>query len=478
MPTGKTIQRDALACLLSCQGGTLQLKCGAGKTVVALELAARTQVPTLILVDNTHLMHQWLEAIEQFLDVPGGVGIIQSGKREWNRAIVVGTYQTVSNWADTMSEEVRRHFGLIIPDEGHHVGAPTFSKSAPLFYGERLALTATPERADGAHVVCLYHIGKVVFKDIKQEMPPAISFKWTGLELDYENPKVLAAVNDMNGEIHLRKLAGYLGQWRERLDLLIGEFRKAVTEGRKVIVLSHSITEVVNLMALWGDANAPLYSDTLMPTAHELGLTAEPNELKPQRIVKLKILIRDITRGLARDPNMPPLQRRRAEEKLAECHALLEGHEAFKAIERVHDKRLREYVNTLVAKPSTGGLFTFGVKPALRMKMLRERRIIFAIMKYGKEGLDDKELDTVYMCEPVSDRNMIQQIMGRPRDKANAKLVVFEDNIGPLLGQCKGMRKHFRNWPIDEGGPFPYRMDGHPSYARAHHTRPHLKVNP
>jgi hypothetical protein len=476
-PTGKTLQRDALASLLNCQGGTLQLGCGKGKTVVALELAARLQVPTLILVDNTHLMHQWREAIEQFLEVPGGVGIIQGDKREWRKSVVVGTYQTLANWADSMGEGVRRWFGLIIPDEGHHIGAPIFSKSAPLFYGKRVALTATPERADGAHVVCLYHIGKVVHKDVRQETPPAISFKWTGLSLDHENIKVMAAVNDMNGDVHLRKLAGHLGQWRERLNILLGEFHKAVDEGRKVIVLSHSVAEVVNLMALWGDDKAELYSGTAYPTPQELGLTGEPIELHPIRIAKLKTLIHDITHHLAKTPDIPPNARARAEAKLEECRTLLEGHEIHKKLERVYEKRLREYVKVLISKPSTAGLFTYGVKPAVRMKMLRERRIIFAIMKYGREGLDDKDLDTVFMSGPVSDRNTIQQIMGRPRDKGNAKLIIFEDDIGPLLGQCKKMRKHFRNWPIDEGGPFPYRMDGHPSYARATYTRPHLRTN-
>src|SRR5512147_866850 len=47
LPTGKTLQRDALAALLKAYGGTLQLACGKGKTVVGLEFATRLQVPTL-----------------------------------------------------------------------------------------------------------------------------------------------------------------------------------------------------------------------------------------------------------------------------------------------------------------------------------------------------------------------------------------------------------------------------------------------
>jgi hypothetical protein len=100
------------------------------------------------------------------------------------------------------------------------------------------------------------------------------------------------------------------------------------------------------------------------------------------------------------------------------------------------------------------------------MRMLAERQVIFAIMKYGKEGLDDKKLSAIVACEPMSDKNTLQQVMGRPRNKQNSELVFLEDNVGPLIGQCQKLRRHLRDWAPDEGGPFHYTQVGHPSVAR------------
>lgn len=469
IPTGKTTQKDSLAALLLSKGGTLQLKCGDGKTVVALELATKLQVPTLVAVDNTHLLHQWMEAVNDLLIVPGGVGLIQSQTRDWNKSFVLATYHTLANWSDTMPEEVRRHFGLVIWDEGHHVSAPVFSKSAYLFYGMRLALTATPFRSDGAHVICQYHVGPVIFKNVKQENPPAIYFKWTGLSLDTEDVSVGRKVNDINGDLHLGKLAGHFGKWRKRLtEAVLPEVQAAINAGRKVLVLSNSVDEVINLMTLWtvGDKDAFLYSDIPYPTKEEIGVEHDPRPMNKKELVRTTRLIREIQKNLSINTSLSKTKRKTFFNKINELKIRLEQHTIHKKLESVFKKRQREFLKELLLQPSTAGLFTYGVDPVLRVKMLKERKVIFAIMKYGKEGLDDKDLDTIIMCEPVSDKNIIQQIMGRPRDKKNATLTVLEDNVGPLLAQCMKFRKHLRNWPVDEGGPFKYDLLGHPATFR------------
>jgi hypothetical protein len=56
--------------------------------------------------------------------------------------------------------------------------------------------------------------------------------------------------------------------------------------------------------------------------------------------------------------------------------------------------------------------------------------------------------------------------MGRPRDKSNSVLIFLEDNVGPLIGQCRKLRHHLRDWPVNEGGPFKYEQINHPSLAR------------
>lgn len=480
--TGRTIQTDALDALSRVSGGTLQLACGRGKTVVALEKIARDQVPTIIVVDNTQLLKQWQDEIARHLVVPSGVGLIQGTYLDWKKAVVMATYQTLANRADTMPEEIRRWFGLIIWDEGHHVNAPTFSKSAPLFYGYRLALTATPERSDGLHVVCHYHVGKVVFKDVTQDLIPSIHFQWTGLCLDFTDPDVCQQVNDKNGELHLGKLAGYFGRWRHRLTkVVINEVAKAVGEGRKILVLSNSVDEVINLMTLWTaqDDNAFLYTDIPIPTQADVGGKYPPLEMPLAKRRKSEKLLGAIRANLNNNSSLNPLKRRQYEERAKQLHIELEQDKVHLAVQRELRKRQKKFVQDLLAKPSTSGLFTEIVPPDERTRMLKTRQVVFAIMKYGKEGLDDKDLDTVIISEPISDKNTIQQIMGRPSRPKSGKqplLVFLEDDVPALISQCRTIRHHLKTWPIDEGGPFKYDLLGHPSMKRRRTWKMNLTV--
>lgn len=466
--TGETVQADAIHALTETTGGVLQLACGKGKTVVALELASRFQVPTLIVVDNTTLLTQWQDEIARHLDVPGGVGLIKGQVKDWKKGVVLATYHTLANWAETMPEEVRRWFGLIIWDEGHHISAPTFSKSAPLFYGYRLALTATPTRPDGTHVICQHHIGEVIFKDLIQDMPPKIYFKWTGFELDFESSQTREAVCDKNGEMHLGKVAGHFGASRRRMtEIVLPEVDALVKAGHKVIVLSNSVDEVINLHALWTDGpKTPLYTDIEYPTSEDVGETLPGAELKKDQVARAIRTIADIKANLKANPNMAKAKKEMAEERIKKYSELLTQFEVWKKTEKEMRRRQRAYLKDLLTKKSSSGIFTEAVDPAARFKMLKERQVIFAIMKYGKEGLDDSKLSAILVSEPISDRNTLQQIMGRPRNKNNSVLIFLEDNIGPLIGQCRKLRHYLRDWSIDEGGPFKYEQLGHPSTQR------------
>lgn len=473
VPTDGRGQSEAIKALLNSQGGTLQIKCGGGKTVVALDFSARLQVPTIIAVDNTTLLLQWQKEIAKHLDVPGGVGLIQGGVRDWKKYIVMATYQTLANWAATMPEEVRRWFGLVIWDEGHHVSAPTFSRSAPLFYGYRLALTATPSRADGSHVICQHHVGAVLFKDVKQRNPPAIKFKWTGIKLDSADPHVMMAVNDKNGEVHIGKLAGYLGAHRDRLyNHVLAEAKAKVASGHKVLVLSYSVDEVINLMAMWtaNKQDCALYTDIHYPTSEDVGETEPPVELSKSAISKAKGTIDNLYANMRKTPNMPEKKKQQCREHIEKYKAMLHRHEIWQKTESLYKKRQRIFLDELLKKNSTAGLFTAAVNPDVRFKMLKERKAIFAIMKYGREGLDDKDLSAIIVSEPMSDQNILQQVMGRPRGKTNAELIFFEDDIGPLIGQCKKLRTHLRNWDASEGGPFRYELENHPAVGRRQPT--------
>jgi hypothetical protein len=131
---GKTVQQDALAALLAARGGILELACGKGKTVVFLELLSRLHVPALIAVDNLNLLYQWRREIVKHLEVSeSDIGLIAEGVFDWKKPIVLATYTSLADRADTFPEEARRRFGVFCGDEGHHLKAKTWCRAVDLF---------------------------------------------------------------------------------------------------------------------------------------------------------------------------------------------------------------------------------------------------------------------------------------------------------------------------------------------------------
>jgi superfamily II DNA or RNA helicase len=464
-PTGKTVQHEAMAALLRARGGILQLACGLGKTVVALDYIARRGFPAIIILDTTELMRQWREEIEEHLDIPGGVGLIQGDTRDWKKSVVLATYHSLSAWAPTMPEEVRRWFGTAIWDEAHHVAAPVFSRSADVFYGVRLGLTATPDRDDGYHVVYNFHLGPVIYKNLTQDLKPRIYFTWTGLGLDENDPRVQAAARDCNGELHIGKIAGFLGSWPARIDFVLNQVRMAIANDRKVLVLSKSVDALVNLVAAW-NGQAALISDIPFPDAAAVGETVPPAELSAPNIraltKQLFTAIADITRLNASGDTA---KAQHQIQKKANIEFTLEAHRVYKKCEALWNKQRAAYLKALLAVPSTAGLMIYKVKPEERARMLREKQVTFAVSKYGREGLNERSLDTIIMNEPLSSRNALQQLMGRVLRKKKGKqepvVVFFEDDIGPFIGMCRKLRSHLSEWSHDEGGPFTFENVGY-----------------
>mgnify|MGYP000865033959 CR=1 FL=1 len=48
-------------------GGIISIKCGGGKTVLALHIAATLSLKTIVLVHKDFLMTQWRDRIQEFI---------------------------------------------------------------------------------------------------------------------------------------------------------------------------------------------------------------------------------------------------------------------------------------------------------------------------------------------------------------------------------------------------------------------------
>ena len=143
-------------------GGLISVGCGAGKTVMALNLACRLKVKTLVIVHKTFLQEQWIERIEQFTDAK--IGIIRRDTVDVDgKDIVIGSIQSISK--RHYGTKIFKQFGLVIYDEAHHVSSKHFSKCLlQTCCKYTLALTATPYRLDGLIKIMYWCLGECIYK--------------------------------------------------------------------------------------------------------------------------------------------------------------------------------------------------------------------------------------------------------------------------------------------------------------------------
>ena len=151
-------QQDALdAWLDSNRRGVLELPTGAGKTVIALAAMAACEESTLVVVPTIDLLEQWQRELETEFDTP--IGRLGGGEQRVE-AVTVATYDSAYLRADELGDR----FGLVVFDEVHHLGAEGYQDIARLLAApDRLGLTATFERPDGAHETVADLVGSRVY---------------------------------------------------------------------------------------------------------------------------------------------------------------------------------------------------------------------------------------------------------------------------------------------------------------------------
>ena len=143
-------------------GGLISLKCGGGKTVLALYIASVLGVKTVVLVHKDFLMTQWRDRIQEFLP-DARIGKIQQTTVDIvNKDIVLAMVQSIS--MKEYPKDTFATFGLAIFDECHHLGAEVFHRSmGKVACRYSLGLSATPNRKDGLRKVFEWYIGPMVY---------------------------------------------------------------------------------------------------------------------------------------------------------------------------------------------------------------------------------------------------------------------------------------------------------------------------
>ena len=270
------LRMDQAAALLELnrhQNGVLSATTGFGKTVIGAALIAEKKVNTLVLVHTRQLADQWIDRLEQFLELPEPlaeaeqqapkpkrgrkktirkIGVLGGGKSRLTGNVDIAIMQSM--FEDKEVRSLVRDYGMVIVDECHHVSAASFNEilseaSARFVYG----LSATPYRKDGHHPNIFLQCGPIRYQvDAKQE---ALKHSFE----HYVVPRFTAfrrpPFQDQT-DWHITSVFKMLSEDKFRNQKIMDDVADCIAEGRTPIVLTErrehaeTLAELVRSMEL------------------------------------------------------------------------------------------------------------------------------------------------------------------------------------------------------------------------------------
>jgi len=222
---------------------------GTGKTVMALWIASYLKCTTLVVVHRTDLILQWKERIVQFTNTSyDDIGEIIQNKCDFQgKWICIGMINSLAKIrSNPYPSDFYKYFGLVIFDEGHLLGATTFSRVTSQFYAKhRLLLSATINRDDGRDKVYFYHLGDNILhlRANYQPVPKVIIYTY---------PKSSGKIPHWakDGKQVKSSLTTNLASNKERNVIIAKIIHKLAKRGYRVLVVSDRIFQLEELKLL------------------------------------------------------------------------------------------------------------------------------------------------------------------------------------------------------------------------------------
>lgn len=226
-------------------GGLLEIPCGRGKTVIALNIISQLKVKTLVIVHKGFLLNQWIERIEQFL--PGArVGKIQGQVIDIeDKDIVVGMLQSLS--MKEYPSDMFASFGLTIVDECHHISSEVFSRSLQRIVTRcMLGLSATMQRKDGLTRVFKMFLGEIIYKE-KRDATDNVLVKC--IKYQTHDDKFNETILDYRGNAAYSSMISKLCDYEHRSEFIIKVLIKELKEKseQQVMILAQNKSLLISL---------------------------------------------------------------------------------------------------------------------------------------------------------------------------------------------------------------------------------------
>ena len=241
-------QVPAVEKMLQHDTGILSAATAFGKTVVCSKLIAERKVSTLILLESSALMEQWVDALQDFLDIQEELPEYQtpSGRIRKRKSVIGkihGAHDSSTGIIDiamvgSLCKKGEFHsrlqeYGLCIMDECHHAATATVIEilqeiKAKYVYG----VTATPMRSDG-----LEKIGYMLLGNIRYRYTAKDRAKEQGIEhLVY--PRFTRVAYPRSQEMHINDAYMLIKDNEVRNEQIVDDVKKCIDCGRTPVVLT------------------------------------------------------------------------------------------------------------------------------------------------------------------------------------------------------------------------------------------------
>jgi superfamily II DNA or RNA helicase len=217
--------------------GLIEVGCGQGKTICALNIIQRLGKKTLVIVHKEFLLNQWVERIAEFL--PGAsVGRIQGTQMDIEKDIVIGMLQSIS--MKDYPDSVFSSFGFVVIDEVHHISSEVFSNFLfKVVTNNMLGLSATMERKDGTTPYFKMFLGDVCYKQTEREKYNVIvrAYEYANNDVEFNEVET-----DMRGNVKYSTMIVKLCAFNHRTEFILNIIKEMFEERptQQMMVIAHN----------------------------------------------------------------------------------------------------------------------------------------------------------------------------------------------------------------------------------------------
>lgn len=228
------------------RGGLLIAGCGSGKTNMAIYIACKYKLKTLMIVHKTFLKNQAINRILSTTNIKK-VGIIQQKKVETEYDFVVGMIQSLCKIE--YDDNLFKDFGMIIIDEVHHMGAKNFSKLyQKMTCKYMLGISAERKRNDGMYKIINWYMGPILHVEEQKPNDMVIVKRFNFRTSNVKRMETI--INKYTKEPDRSTMITNLVHIKSRNRLIINLIKELYDQGKNILCLTGRIKQTTIIYKL------------------------------------------------------------------------------------------------------------------------------------------------------------------------------------------------------------------------------------